>query len=79
MNDNPEAAVPTESPKMSIRSAMDKWSECCAVIKSGDTYHRQDNWRPLDRALRKVDEVQPEAENVIQVKKAGATFLLMVR
>lgn len=64
---------------MTTQEALAKWSECCAVIKSGNIYHRQDNWRPLDRALRKVDEVQPEAENVISVEKAGATFLLMVR
>lgn len=64
---------------MTATDALAKWSECCAVIKSGETYHRQDNWRPLDRALRGIKEVQPEAENVIAVEKAGATFLLMVR
>lgn len=65
---------------MTTEEAAKKWSECCAVVKSGENvYHRQDNWRPLERALRSVLEVQPEADNVIAVKKAGATFLLMVR
>lgn len=66
---------------MTTKDALDKWSECCAVILSGKNYHRQDNWRLLDRALRNVQEVQPVegADNVIQFTKSGATILLMVR